>query len=118
MANPKLFVSLPMRGYDDDDIRAEMAAVKEFAENECNQELDLINSLEEDVLPDEVLHDNYYLGKSIQKLSTADICVFHPDWKSAPGCIIEHMVCAMYDIPYVEIRNQDLGLDEDDMLDE
>ena len=106
MANPKLFVSLPMRGHEDDEVRAVMLDIKQFIENEYNKTFDLIDTLIVEEPPDDVINNNYYLGRSIQKLSTADICVFHPDWKSSPGCIIEHMVCAMYDIPYLELKKE------------
>lgn len=107
MANPKLFISLPMRGRDDDEVRAEMLGIKQFIERMYDQEFDLIDTLVEEEPPDGVIQNNYYLGKSIQMLSMADICVFHPEWKNSPGCIIEHMVCAMYDIPYVELKEED-----------
>jgi len=106
MANPKLFISIPMRGYDDDEVRAAILGIKEFTERMYDREFDLIDSFIEEEPPDGVMQGAYYLGKSIQKLSTADICVFHPEWKNARGCIIEHMVCAMYDIPYVELKEE------------
>ena len=109
MLKPKLFVSLPMRGYEIDDIRAEMEAVKNLLDSNYEEEFELIDTIDTEDAPDDIHHENYYLGKSIQKLATADLCAFHPLWKTAPGCIIEHMVCAMYDIPYLEIHGENLN---------
>ena len=112
MPKPKLFVSLPMRGYEIDDIRAEMKTIKNILDINYEEDFELIDTIDTEDAPDNILHDNYYLGKSIQKLATADLCAFHPAWKTAPGCIIEHMVCAMYDIPYLEIRGEDLDTED------
>ena len=104
MANPKLFVSLPMYGLNDDVVRRLMIDIKRSVENIFKREFDLIDTLIEEEPPDSVVHHNYYLGRSIQMLSMADICVFHHDWKNSPGCTVEHMVCDLYDIPYIELK--------------
>lgn len=117
---PKMFVSIPMRGYSNDAIRTEMEAVKTWFENYSGEEFELIDTLNHDNLldmtkeSDEDLNYCYWLGRSIQRLAEADICVFHPQWREAPGCIIEHMICALYGIPYAEITSGE----EEDLADE
>lgn len=40
----------------------------------------------------------FYLAKSIEKLSKADIAVFDNDWEKYRGCRIEHECCLEYNI--------------------
>lgn len=40
----------------------------------------------------------WYLGKSLELLSTADLAVFAKGWLGARGCIIEHECCLRYGI--------------------
>ena len=103
---PRLFVSIPMRGLDEFEVRAAQAAVKNYMDGVYETEFDLIDTYDVDEKPEGYVHDCYYLGESIKKLATADLCVFHPEWKNASGCLIEHMVCALYDIPYVELHSE------------
>lgn len=49
------------------------------------------------------------LGSSIQDMSHADLVIFLPGWRDARGCVIEHAVCMMYHIPYIELGNEDGG---------
>ena len=46
----------------------------------------------------------WFLGKSLELLSTADLAVFANGWSGARGCIIEHECCLKYGI---EIFNED-----------
>ena len=100
----KLFVSLPMRGYSIDEIRDEMQYFKDKLEKLTGNEYELINTIWTEDVPDDVVNNCYYLGKSIMELSRADICVFHPRWREANGCIVEHAVCTLYDIFYIEFN--------------
>lgn len=104
----KLFVSLPMRGYSDEVVKAEMIQAKGFIEAAFHETFELIDTLVEESEPEDVKNGCWYLGGSIQLLAKADLVVFHPSWKSASGCIIERAICNMYDIPFidlVELRN-------------
>ena len=46
----------------------------------------------------------WYLGKSLELLSTADVCVFVGNWETARGCRIEHECCLAYGIPQVYFK--------------
>lgn len=110
----KLFISIPMRDRDIDDIRADMQAILCFMETQFNEDFELIDSLFPDDPPADVKDEGtWYLGRSISLLSEADLAVFDSDWRDARGCIIEHMVCALYNIPYVDM-SVSYDLDEDD----
>ena len=102
---PNLFVSLPMRGRDEIDIRNEMENLREFAEEEYGVEFELLDTYEHGNPPDDILHGSmWYLAKSIEMLTQANFVIFAPGWKNASGCIVEHMICALYDIPYGEVH--------------
>lgn len=102
---PNLFVSLPMRGRDEIDIRNEMENLRELVEEDYDVEFDLLDTYEHGNPPDDILHGNmWYLAKSIEMLTMADFVIFAPGWKNASGCIVEHMICALYDIPYAELH--------------
>ena len=99
----KLFVSLPMRGYSDEVIKAEMMQAKGFIEATFNETFELIDTLTQESEPKDIKNNCWYLGRSIQLLAKADLVVFHPSWKSAPGCIVERIICNMYDIPIMDL---------------
>lgn len=46
----------------------------------------------------------WFLGKALQRLSTADVCVFVGDWETARGCRIEHDCCLEYGISRVYFK--------------
>lgn len=101
----KVFVSLPMRDRDLDVIHQDMTDILEMVQTNFVEDVELIDTIWPHGPSSGDVHDEsvWYLGKSIKALSEADIVVFHPGWRSARGCIIEHMVCAMYNIPYLDI---------------
>lgn len=45
----------------------------------------------------------WFLGKSLELLSTADVCFFASGWNDARGCLIEHECCIQYGIEIWEI---------------
>ena len=109
----KVFTSLPMRDRDMTDILDDMQEMVEITSEEFGKECEHIDSIFDELPTDEVINDGcWYLGKSIQAMSEADIVVFHPEWRTARGCIIEHMICALYNIPYIDI-SMDYGLDSE-----
>lgn len=102
----KLFISIPMRDKDIKDVKNEMSEIHEFVNKYYEQSFELIDSIIEETPDDETINQPIlYLGDFISKLSQADLVIFHPDWRNARGCIIEHMVCALYDIPYIELSS-------------
>lgn len=103
----KVFVSLPMRDRLIDEIREDMNDILDIIKPiyaELDEDVELIDTVWMDSPGPDILDEgSWYLGRSIQALSRADLAIFHPGWREARGCIIEHMVCAMYNIPYFDI---------------
>ena len=93
----KLFISQPMRGLTDIEILKVRLEIKNRAEKRIGESLELINSFIEDY-PGENNKSIpvWYLGKSIQFLSQADIVYFGGDWRNARGCKIEYEIATAY----------------------
>lgn len=90
----KAFISQPMKGKTDEQIRKERAAV--IAELEQRKHT-VIESVF-DPAPDNVQLSVWCLGRSIQLMAEADFVVFMKDWLAARGCRIEHEICKQYGI--------------------
>ena len=98
----KLFISQPMRGLTDEEILKAREEIKNRAEKTIGESLELINSFIEDY-PVEIDKSIpvWYLGKSIQFLSQADIAYFAGDWRNARGCKIEYEIVNAYGIKFI-----------------
>ncbi len=116
----KVFISLPMRDRTNDEIRKDMNDILSLVKSvyeETGEDVELIDTVNENSPNPDVKNDGvWYLGGSILDLCEADLAIFHPEWRTARGCIIEHMICAMYNIPYFDI-SMDYGDLENDIVD-
>ena len=99
----KLFISQPMRGLSDEEILKAREEIKRRAEKVIGEPIELIDSFLEDY-PGEINKHIpvYYLGKSIELLSQADIAYFGKGWREARGCSIEHIIACNYGIETIE----------------
>ena len=99
----KLFISQPMMGLTDEEILKAREEIKNRAEKTIGEPLELINSFIEDY-PGEINQSIpvWYLGKSIQFLSQADIAYFGGDWRNARGCRIEYEIANAYGIKVIK----------------
>ncbi|MDK0734748.1 hypothetical protein P7A61_04100 [Clostridium perfringens] len=99
----KLFISQPMRGLTDEEILKVRDEIRAKTEKVIGEPVELIDSFIKDY-PGEVNKSIpvWYLGKSIQFLSEADVAYFGGDWRNARGCKIEHEIAVQYDIDRIE----------------
>lgn len=103
---PKLFfISQPMAGKTDVEIAAERTMIKERIKREINPAAIFINSvldrekMKKEIKDKKVKSESlYYLAKSLELLSTADMAVFAHDWLSTRGCRIEETAARQYGI--------------------
>lgn len=95
----KLFISQPMKGLTDEEILKAREEIKARAEQAIGEQVELIDSFVEDC-PKEINKSIpvWYLGKSIQFLSQADIAYFGGDWRNTRGCKIEYEIANTYGI--------------------
>ena len=94
----KLFVSVPMKGRTVEEIKASIQKMKKIAEIYEGEELELIDSYVEDNPPKNNSQAIWYLGKSLEKLSEADIFIGIEDDYDWSSCYIERMTAHKYNI--------------------
>lgn len=92
----KVFISQPMRGLSDEEIKATREKIISGLEGD----VEIIDSFFEDA-PAQAM-PLWYLGESIKLLGTADIAIFAKGWKDARGCRIEHACAEEYGIKTIE----------------
>lgn len=99
----KIFISQPMNGLSDLQISKDRARVIEGLYNEGYKpdEITIIDTYIEENVPDNVNNGLWYLGKSLELLSDADIAVFAKGWRNARGCQIEFKCAKEYGISYI-----------------
>ena len=96
----KIFVSLPMRGLSEREIRKRMNYLKYLVELELGEDVILIDSFIENE-PDSKEINNiglYFLGESIKELAYADIVIFANGWMKARGCKVEYKAAVEYEV--------------------
>lgn len=97
----KLFISQPMKGKSNTDILSERQKAIKIAEKLIEEPVEVIDSFFKDAPVD--AKPLWFLGKSLELLSTADIAYFASGWKEARGCKIEHTCAVEYGIDKIEM---------------
>lgn len=95
----KLFISQPMRGKTDEEILAVRAKAIESAERNLGEKVEVIDSFFQNAPVD--AKPLWYLAKSLELLSTADVAYFAKDWEQYRGCRIENTCAIEYGIELV-----------------
>lgn len=89
----KIFISQPMKDLSEEEIRHNrMKAVKKI-KSLYGDDAEIIDSFIEGEG-----NSLWFLGKSIELLSTADVAYFLKGWNKARGCRIEYMCASNYGI--------------------
>ncbi len=96
----KLFISQPMRDKTDEEIKEERAEIVKRV-TERFDEVEAIDSFIEENAPENANAGLWYLGKSLELLSTADCAYFAEGWQNYRGCKIEHECAVRYGIDIV-----------------
>lgn len=97
----KLFISCPMKGRTEENIRNSMARMHKIAEATFGEELEVIPTYIEDNPPENTRSAVWYLGESIKKLAEADYFIGVGFGCAFTGCNIERDVAHAYAIPVV-----------------
>ena len=103
----RLFISQPMKGKTDEEIlavreKAIASAKKNIADGE---EVEVIDSFFQNAPAD--ARPLWFLGKSLELLSTADVAYFAKGWEDARGCRIENTCAIEYGIDVIEDYTED-----------
>ena len=96
----KLFISQPMKGKSDEEILAEREKAIAKAQAMLGEPVEVIDSFFQSAPAD--ARPLWFLGKSLELLSTADVAYFVTGWQDARGCRIEYTCAAEYGINRIE----------------
>ena len=96
----KLFISQPMNGLTDEEILNTRQNILNEVKSKVDDEIILIDSF----ITEEPKSKNiplWYLAKSIEVLSEADIAYFGKGWQDARGCLIEYECAKNYGVKII-----------------
>ena len=96
----KLFISQPMKGKTNEEILAVREKAIKSAEDFLGEKVEVIDSFFQNA-PAEA-RPLWFLGKSLELLSTADVVYFAKGWEEYRGCKIEHECAIEYGIAFIE----------------
>lgn len=97
----KLFISQPMKDKTNEEIKFERnEIIQRVKEIYPDEEIEVIDSFFENAPHD--ANPLWFLGKSLELLSTADIAYFANGWENYRGCQIENQCAIAYGIDVVE----------------
>ena len=102
----KIFISQPMRDKTDEQIKAIREAVKKYVFNKYDDDVTIIDSFFENAPHD--ARPLWFLGKSFELLSTADLAVFVDNWNEYRGCVMENEACKRYGIDFITVDSKSL----------
>lgn len=100
----KLFISCPMKGRTEENIKDSMDRMHKIAELIFDQELEVIPSYIEHKPPVDAKQAVWYLGESIKKLAEADYFIGIEYSQAFKGCGIESDIALAYKIPTTYVR--------------
>lgn len=95
----KLFISCPMKGRTEENIRNSMERMHKIAEAMFGEEMEVIPTYIAGKAPDTTHRRVWYLGESIKMMSEADYFIGVNYESAFPGCNIERDVAMSYGIP-------------------
>lgn len=96
----KLFISCPMRGRTDAEIKATMEQMHRIAEAVFDTEFEVIPTYIEDRAPECEHQRLWYLGESIKMMADANAFIgVYDESKEFDGCIVENYTAKIYGVP-------------------
>ena len=91
---PKLFISQPMQGKSIEEIFAEREEAAKKATSLVKRDMEVIDSYIQDA--PEGAKPLWFLGKSLELMSDADVVYFAEGWQKARGCRCEYECARAY----------------------
>ncbi|MDD7757654.1 MAG: DUF4406 domain-containing protein [Clostridiales bacterium] len=98
----KVFISQPMKDKTNQEIEQERKKIIEKVERYFG-EVEVIDSFFKDAPHD--AKPLWFLGKSLELLSNANVIVLGKGWECSRGCRIEHECAIQYGISVIYIEN-------------
>lgn len=99
----RVFISQPMKDLTDEQILRKRDEICNTIKITIGEDVEIIDSFIKEY-PGEINKQVpiWYLGKSIQMLSQADIAYFGGKWRQARGCKIENTIAKEYGLKVIE----------------
>ena len=97
----KIFISQPMNGKEAEEIQRERDIAIFKLKDKYGKDVEIIDSFVKDFPKD--ANAAWFLGRSIELLSSADGALFLGNWYEARGCRIERNVCHEYGIEIIKL---------------
>lgn len=113
----KLFISCPMKGRTEENIRKSMKKMHKMAEIIFDQELEVIPTYIEHIPPETKDKSIWCLGESIKKMAEADFFIGIGWDEYFKGCEIERIVAKEYGIKSTNINVYELMPDVKEIRD-
>lgn len=99
----KLFISQPMRDKIDEEILRVRNTAIERAKKILDDDIEVIDSFFQGAPHD--AKPLWFLGKSFELLSQADVVYFAEDWENYRGCRMEHKAAEEYGIKIINYND-------------
>lgn len=96
----KLFISQPMRGKTDEEILKERERAVEKVQSQVGEKVEVIDSFFQSAPVN--AKPLWFLGKSLELMSDADVVYFVKGWEDFRGCKIENICAREYGIEVIE----------------
>ena len=100
----RVFISQPMRGRTDEDIRKERESIMQLMKEIVGPDIEEIPSFFHGK-DREMLKPMRLLGMAIELLSDADTAIFAPGWEEGRGTRIEHECALRYGIHIIDLSD-------------
>lgn len=116
----KLYISCPMRGRTEENIKKSFEKMHKIAEAVFNEKLEVIDPFIKNDPPATKSIAIWMLGESIKKMASADYFIGTKGYWKYPGGIVERDVADQYDIPKfsVDLEYAAPDVDEDEPMEE
>lgn len=111
----KLFVSVPMKGRTEENIKKSIAKMKKIAEAYEGEELELIDTWIPDKAPECKNRGLWYLGESLKMMADADVFIGIDYCSDYSGCNAENDVAKEYGIYRIIVPIGSIRFGKDDM---
>lgn len=104
----KLFISCPMKGRTEENIRKSMDKMHRIAEIVFDEKLEVIPSYIEHKPPQGAKEAVWYLGESIKQMAQADYYIGIDYSDFFHGCTVENEIAMRYGVPKTLVRVHEL----------
>lgn len=107
----KVFLSLPMHGLMDKEIKEELAKMRKAVKSIYSTVKTIEFATNFYFTPDkDVQHVRpYCLGEAIKAMADCNLVVFHPNYRQANGCYIEYEVCSRYHMNAYVLNEEEMN---------